>query len=742
MPAKGGNMRSTLLAAISIGLCGAAFAQTPAPSERTDEQTLPLAYRIEQPEDTITVLGERRQRLSTPSAGQSLGAEALKERGVTSLDALTIAAPGLHMINDQDPGTNIVSLRGVTTDRLQQAAIAYVIDGVPLADTELFTGRLYDLDRADILRGPQGALFGKNAAGGAIDLTTQSPDSDDGYALAAIGNGNFRKGEAAQSYALGERWRLRTSGSWDAADGWITNRTLNRRVDAEESRNARLRVQGALGGVGVDAKLQWMQDKGGAAWASSNNVTGQFGGRLDGDALIDPIGDFEGRSARTWWHGALKARTDFAGGEASALIARDDYKKRWVEELDYRPGPLTLFGVIPFPEGLQPISQPTDIDATTADLSYVRGDRTRVTVGLFAQDTDRARIDQFGPLLFGANAPRYDTQSLQTAFYAGIRHDAGRYVLDVNLRADRDRRTQSIQDSVSGARLDRQTATFEKVQPRLGASIRLAENVFLYGAYGEGFRTGGFNPRPAPTSIWRSQFDPETTRSVELGLKGRWRDEARFELSLFRAEIEDFQSYTFLDGNSVTLSVDGVTVDGVEVIAASPTLRAGWGDLSAQGAFALANARIDRYVAPDPLLPGATRDYSGNRVPNAPLWTATAGAAFERGFGDRWRMTARADVNATGQTVFELDNVLKSPGKAWLDGRLTFSRHARSFDGPRAGTVSLSLWGKNITDERWAISAFGQGMLPLLAGLGPGGPFDTFTINRGRQWGVELRRDF
>jgi iron complex outermembrane receptor protein len=95
-------------------------------------------------------------------------------------------------------------------------------------------------------------------------------------------------------------------------------------------------------------------------------------------------------------------------------------------------------------------------------------------------------------------------------------------------------------------------------------------------------------------------------------------------------------------------------------------------------------------------------------------------------------LTLQADVNATGETYFELDNVLRAPAKSWIDLRAGVARSG----------WSAALWGRNVTDERWAISAFGQGMLPLLAGLGPNGPFDTFTLNRGRQWGGEITRRF
>jgi outer membrane receptor protein involved in Fe transport len=89
-------------------------------------------------------------------------------------------------------------------------------------------------------------------------------------------------------------------------------------------------------------------------------------------------------------------------------------------------------------------------------------------------------------------------------------------------------------------------------------------------------------------------------------------------------------------------------------------------------------------------------------------------------------------LNGAGETFYEIDNALRSPPRAWWDAQISHSVRG----------LTLTLWGRNITDERWAISAFGQGMLPLLQGLGPGGPFDTFTINRGRQVGVSVRRNF
>ena len=127
----------------------------------------------------------------------------------------------------------------------------------------------------------------------------------------------------------------------------------------------------------------------------------------------------------------------------------------------------------------------------------------------------------------------------------------------------------------------------------------------------------------------------------------------------------------------------------------------------------------------------ATRDYSGKAIPNTPRDTSKIWGRFGHQLGESF-VSARLDLNYAGKTFYEIDNVLYSPARWWSD----FSVQAQR----ESWTLSANV--QNLTDERWAISAFGQGMTGLLAGLGPGGPFDTFTINRGRKLTVSLRREF
>jgi len=677
-------------------------------------------------EVVVTARGRAERLAETPA---SLAVVPLEAREIRRLDEIPDAVPGVFVIDDQDPGTNIVSIRGVSTDRLQAASIAYVVDGLPLADTELFTERLFDIQRFEVLKGPQGALFGKNAAGGAFNVLTRAPRATPGGSLRlGYGSGRTREVEAVLTGPLSERVGGRIALFGEATDGLIQNRTLGRLVDFYETWNGRGRLSVELTpAYRLDVILQAHAEEGGAAYASSGNITGLTGGALEEAALEAPIGDYLGRAKRWWSRGVLRLQpaAPDAGGW-TLLLARDDYSKRFEEELDYRPGPVEVFG-FPFPNGLQPIRQPIDLGAWTGEARWASpaDARVRWIGGVFAQDVERVRVDDFGPLLFGAPPPRYQVDSLQTAAFAQAETDIGPAEVSLALRYDRDDRRQTIASTADGAQLAADGAVFEALQPKVTVSLQPRAGLLAWATYAEGFRTGGFNPTPGPDSVWAPRFEPEIVRSLEAGLK-LLRPGLYVELAAFAGRISDYQSYTFLENQSVTLNLGAVRTAGLE--AAFEARRGGW---RLSGSAALTDAEIQDYIAPDPLIPGALRDYSGLRPTNTPENQFTLG--LERAHTIRGgELRARADLNGVGRVDYTLDNVLHAPARVTLDARLEAV----------LGRYTAAAFARNLTDERWAISGFGQTMLPLLTGLGPGGPFDTYTLNRGRELGLSLEARF
>lgn len=696
----------------------------------------PLAAAEVAEEIIVTARGRAEQASRVPDTLTVFTGAALALREARTIDDIVALTPGVFMVNDQDPGTNIITVRGVSTDRLQAPSIAYVLDGVPLADTEFFTARPFDVERLEILKGPQGALYGKNAIGGVFHLSTRAPtDVLTGNATVGYGNGDSFMADGGIGGPLGDgKVRFRLSGAYFDSDGFIYNTFLNKHVDYGASRNVRLKLESALSDdLIADLRLQYMDEDGGAAYVSSNNVTGNYGGRLAGGALTNPFGDFEGMADRRWLSVAARLRwTPAFGGEVALTAAYDDYAKDFVEELDFRHDtPITFGGVPFFPNGVQPISQPKDIAVRTGELRYTSPDEARVRwiMGAFIQDVTNKRTDDFGPLLFGAEAPRYRTLSTQTAIYGQIQWDVTEALeLTAALRYDRDDRRVTVRGAESAALIERRDKVFDRVTPKMSLAYGLSDNHLFYVTYSQGFKTGGFNPPPGPGDIHAAVFTPERTEAWEAGVKSAWaQGRLLVDAAVFKTDYRDYQYFAFINGLSLAFNIDQVKVWGVE-LTATAQLADG---LSIDAAYAYTHAEIDAFTAPNPVTL-APVNYAGNRTPNAPRAMLNAGISHRWPLANGAAVVTRADYIWVGRMHYEIDNVLTSPARDQVDARIAYE----------TPNWSLALWGKNLTNNRWAISAFGQGQVGLLTFLGPDGPFDSFTINKGRQYGVTLSGRF
>ena len=682
----------------------------------------------------VTARGREEALIAVPDTITAFDQQDIIAGKFQTIDDIIAATPGVFIINDQDPGTNLISIRGVSTNRNQVPSIAYVVDGLALADPELFTLRAYDLARIEVLKGPQGALFGRSASGGVINLTTADPMKDaGGEATLGIGNGFSWTADAAVNAPLSDKVQVRLAGSFRDTDGFITNTFLNKKVDGFATRNLRAKLRAELSEATVlKLRFGWADEEGGAAYISSGNVTGLYDGRLDGKALTEPFGDFEGRASRDWLGFQATLESELASGlRLSWTAGVDDYDKQFVEELDFRNGPISALG-FDYPDGLAPISQPVSVRAYTSEVRLTSPDdgRLRWLAGVFLQRLERDRTDDFGPLLFG-EALRSETRSNQIGLFAQASYDLVPTVeATVALRYDSDVREEQSVGVDSGDVSGQRQHTFDKWQPKVSLAWRPNANFTAYVTGAIGFKAGGFNPAPFGDIEYQKLFPSETTKSLEAGIKTALADgRVRLSLAGFVTDYENFQNTVFF-GNSIVFSVPKVDVHGLEA-ALQADLGSGF---RFDGGAAWTESRVGEYLAPNPTPEDGEDDLldlSGKRTPNAPDWTVN-GALSWRGDLGKAKIDARVSAAYVGRVDFEIDNILYSPGYTTVDTRLAAT----------VGQWTFDVWAKNLFDQRWAISAFGQQQLPLLLSMEPDGPFDSFTINPGRQFGTSATLRF
>lgn len=677
-----------------------------------------FAQSLAAPEEiVVTARGRAEVIQDVPDSVTAFTAADLEARQIRSANDVASITPGVFMVQDQDPGTNVISVRGITANRNQAGSIAFVVDGVALADTEFFTADLFGIERIEILKGPQGALYGKNAIGGVFNVVTKSPsDTLEGRFEAGYGNGDSYRLDGLVTGPLGSpKVRGLVAGSYRDTDGFIFNPTQNKPMDFFESANVRARViTDVTDALTVDLRGNWVKENGGASYFSLFDATHLTGGRLGKAAMVDPTSDYPNFSRREWW--GASAKIDYAAdfGTFTSISGYDHYTKFWLADVDFLP--------VAF---LQPVGQPIRLEVYTQELRFTSPgtDRFRWIAGVFYQDTHREKED----LLSAVGSPNFlsITNAKQTAAFAQASFDVtDRLEVTAALRYDRDKRNEVLSLLDTGTLLRAASAKFDKWQPKVSVSYELAPQKMVYVTYAQGFKTGGFNPIPGPTDFFPGIYAPEATTSYEAGVKTQWLDgQLTVNAAAFTTDYKNKQEFALLPSLSqVTFNIPKVDVKGFEVqVAVRPAE-----GLSFDFGYGLTDAQMGTFLVTNFAGP---QDYSGNKVPYTPSYNLNAGGQYQMalGVGDL-TATLRADYYQVGKVRWEVDNTVYSPTHGWVDARLSVDSES----------WSLSLWGRNLTNKRWAVSAFSQNQVGALALLGG----DAVATNVGRQYGVTASARF
>jgi iron complex outermembrane receptor protein len=129
--------------------------------------------------DIVVTARQRSESLQqVPDSITAFSAKTIQEAGIRSIDDVTALMPNISLVDSQDAGTVAINIRGIGQVRNGEAPVALVIDGVQMTSTDMIKQALVDLDQIEVLKGPQGALYGRNAIGGAINITTKRPTNE------------------------------------------------------------------------------------------------------------------------------------------------------------------------------------------------------------------------------------------------------------------------------------------------------------------------------------------------------------------------------------------------------------------------------------------------------------------------------------------------------------------------------------------------------------------------------------
>ena len=748
-------------AATALAIAGAAQAQTPAPAASA------AAADDQLEEITVTARRTEERLQDTPVSVTAVTAETLDRLNVRQVSDVAQVVPNLVLMQGGTGPTNAtVFIRGIggyETLLTVDSPVGVYLDGVYLGRANALNTDLVDLARIEVLRGPQGTLFGRNTSAGAVNLVSRAPDDELGVRLAS-GWGDERGWYARAQLDTGELGdsglRAMLSYMRSARDGYLDNPAAPDKRDPSARRGDAVyaKLVGDWGGFTAEYAFDWNrirgQQQGFQLVAVAARQQAYFGGSaaLGGAPLIlsdDRIGTLALGTTGTIRDEQL---SDVKGHALTLTYAASDAitlksissARRWEAEQPTRFGPLfrgpvNSGGVISIQNTeLFSGDLDNDQDQRSQELQLLlKTERWSGVAGLYYFDEDVA-VDNPTYLTFvtATTNPAFPLVGLnlaQRVRYRGSSHSYAAFgqatytppILDdqlaitAGIRRTRDKR--SIFTFNVGAPTRSAESVYHDTSYNLSVDYHLGPDVLTFARVATGYRAGGFNARVnSPTAP--IDFFPEKATTYEAGIKADALDRRlRTNATLFYTDYRDFQVAQFTGGNGTTTNADATYKGGEVEIQALPAR-----GLTLSASLGYTDAGFDYYPYSNPVTNLLENYASIARMPYVAKWTTHVGAQYEFAETAIGRPLARVDFSTQSRRFFHSTNLsnanpfneqIVDPGRELLSARLVLA------DIPLGGraTAELQLYGENLLNDELVDSGIDFGTLGF-AGLFYGPP--------------------
>lgn len=667
-----------------------------------------------------------------------IGGEEVEKRGLLNLEQAMWGTPGVEINSYGDSNSTMLRIRGVGT--LQKtgpddSSVTINIDGMPHG-MESASSNLLDVEQIEVLKGPQGTMFGRNSEAGAINIRTRQPTREfEGSARLELGSDQQREAQAVLSGPVSETLSVRLAVGTGQQDSHLLDRQTRQPL-------ATLRHQTVRG------KLLWQPS---AATSATLTLQHDENRGPAGTMLLRPYGNpplldtggvpyrdrQDGDSAIAEIHHDLQgARLSWLSGH----VRRDSA----IQYAMYSPDLLrAMMPGLPFPARAD-----NEIHSGTAarnwnhelrlaslpgaDLFWVLGaNHYRANRDARYQGRDGA-VPQSG---FNADITRQFSTRATALFGETTVPVSSRLKLTGGLRYTQERKTYAAQwqaaaNNPSALRqaTDQQALNQHYAMGRLAAHWKLTEQMGLYGVYGRGIKSAGFGADGTNIAYGGADapYKAAKSNSFEVGLKGASAD-GRFGASVaaFFTDTRDdhLMAWNPLTGLSVTENADtrskGLEVEGYARLGAGFSLRGGVG---------LTDAKV-RSLPAHSNAPGA---HVGARVPDSPRWNGTLAVEHQTALASfaglaSPRLQTRLSYRITGNRAATLRNDMVLPAYRKLDLRVAVV----------SGSSEFYLWAHNLLNERWDLFGYElPSAVPGAANIHGGTPA------RGRSLGVGFAHYF
>ena len=704
-------------AALAVLLAGTALVAAPALAQQAPQEAAPPTEGLA---DIVVTATRSSESLSKVAASVSaVSAADLGVGGVKDVQSLAVAIPNLS-VGDQF-GVNRIFIRGIGLTSIDLGAdggVAFLQDGAQIARPAAQLSGFYDLERVEVLRGPQGTLYGRGATAGAINLITKKPtDHLDGYLRASYGNYNAIALEGAVGGPIaGDKLMARISAKFDKRDGYGINEFTGQQID---DRNA-YAVRGTIVAkpseeLEVTLSGEYFNED------DSNYAFHYFGPTVAPENLLGSI--LGGKSLFTVAAAAgRKANIRNIWSDQEPLNQRHGYS--FTGTIDWNKGDLDLKSITSYHKFKR--FNRDDLDASDANMfgqnNYIEDSKTFSQELVANYKTDKLDL-LVGAMYFHENlygevrvpltnlavllkiagqippvVPDNAFDSLNYLQNGTVTIDAlgfyaqGSYALSDKFKitaggrfSHEKRKGVGTFDFLASVNTDKQKS-WNAFTPTVSLNYQANDNTLLYASVTRGFKSGVIN-----VGSRNDVINPEYVWSYELGLKTATADrKLQANLAAFYMDYTDLQ-VGFVDASSVVTTVNAASARNYGVEAELRAKPVPGLTLELFGTYL--NAKYRKFVTGDYRQGFKQVSVAGNRLQNAPEFSFRAGADYDIPVGTAGKVNVRAEVNWQDRVYFtEFNNADATQAPyALINAGLRFT--------PTNDKWYVDVWGRNLANK-------------------------------------------
>ena len=702
--------------------------------------TAPI-YAEDVEEIVVTALKRSSTVVDTPAAITAISSTEIEDKGITSMHDLKHLVPSMNFTNVL--GAQNITIRGIGQFNGNP--------GVSVSTDGIFQSRAHssqlgemDLERVEVLRGPQGTLYGRNSIGGVVNLITKNPTQNmDGYVKLGYGEYDTTTAEAAFGGGISDNtsFRLVVHGT-EQGEGFYDCLNAGCGEQGYTDKQAfRLKIKSDLTDtVSADLMVASVETEGTPdpyGWLTDNReLAAAFGFP---QIAVEPISlkpheiyqtptaqsvNGTNMTDREYDVSSLTLKIDTELGTLTSITAKQEFYDQFNLDRDGSAGAyLDTFDI-------------SETETFTQELNFnIERDTMSLVFGLFYMDDETSRHNHFDnpqpilgfpvPIMFDFKHDKIDTES--EAYFADGTFDINDTTrLSLGVRRTTDEFT-SKQDNfisilmpmpvIAAQTCDREVVTeYSSTTSRAVIQHDLSADSNVYASLSEGFKAGGY-----ATYECTDPYDPEEVTSLEFGFKGSLAENTSLNASLFRYDYTDFQVLQVVGIQTVTRNAGDATVNGLEIEALSNVSDS----LTLNYGITLLDATYGEFVNTNGIEPQlGEQQLEGNYLTNAPKVSINLGFNYTSAMASGASLTYRANAAYKSRIYFSEFNEYSQDAYTIVDLNLIWE----SADE----TMRSRFFIKNATDEEY-ISGY------LSAATG-GGRFGQWGYPRTA--GIEIQRNF